>query len=1399
MESRTESRQRNSHKRHSGIQERNGQPVERRTSKKKSSQDRRGQVYPDEITVRALTPDPPTRNTAEKRLSGIELFPPTRTDSPQIAGRRTPHLVSRDSPPHSHPHGRVPSSNGEKHTHSRPRTRTLEERFRENSSPSLMSKTRQRIGSLHSPTFENTASIGFPSVMPSPPLESQVQGDRRKIIKPHSRQLSPIRNPSARNRQTPQASPTDASKILQLMKITCGRMHGILSFRTSVIGAWSSGYCAINVASGSLIYQRQGDVSHAKTLIHDLRGCQVRTLYDAESQSTFLDVATRFSATGIHLRPRVPETFDSWLAALLCWQPIRPKGLQNKMTKPQTPLISGPRHSLASERRLGDRRRNSEIIQTKGAAIIKVGKLLMWDKDHRSGKSTPVSPQRSSLYKEEASFSTSWQKVSCTLQENGHFKLYTESDVTLVAVIPLSSLSRCAVQRLDPSILDDEFSLAIYPQYTSQTSVTPAVNAIYLSMESRVLFEVWFVLLRAFTIPELYGPEQVSFDPYLGPFESASVTTRNSPVTDMFRVERLLSVRVIEAKTYSQAKNHSRGPPTNARSRPGSKNDSMTGSYFAEISIDGDVRGKTQLKQETSNPFWREDFEIVDLPAVISMASIEIKTRNSSLRDWTLVARSPYNIEHENINPLSVVGDIEVSPLDLSYGKVELRFDELERGADTEKWWPIVNEHGENVGDLLMKIRIDELVVLMGREYQPLSELLHTFSTGLTNQIAQALHSELKRLSETLLNVFQVSAQASDWIMSLVEDEIDNTHKETPVTKYRYGRRIASNDSHETGIDREMLVRDLGKSATSEANLLFRGNTLLTKALDLHMQRLGKEYLEDALSEKMRDIDESDPDCEVDPNKAQNPQDLERNWRNLIALTENIWKSIAASATRCPPELRMIFRHIRACAEDRYGKFLRSVTYSSVSGFLFLRFFVPAVLNPKLFGLLNSKPSSDPSQRALRLQHLDHPRLRAQRTLTLIAKSLQTLANLSTFGSKEPWMEPMNVFLTTHRQEFKDFVDTICDISPDRATSAIPPSYATPITILGRLPDTSREGFPSLPYLIDQARECAGLIETWLNARHEIDHNLLWSDELRKFDALCEHLRQRTKDCLACAEQAERPSGTMEPKWEELVEQMGRKARLREDAGHSSPGTASMRTTTKTVNSSTSSFGDGYFSRGVKMGTSPSPTYGVAVQSRITNDAVRSRDEIDEDSEGEETDTPPGSSSAVWDPGVGHRRPSATQTYNGTQPHKSDDLNHNFSLGSSTFSLDTSSSAHAGSTEPISPLSGPEDFPAGKSLYSLGAPASTPSNKTSKHLTKAPRSKAGSRDGPNSGRRHRHEPRQKSMYRLPSQNSSSHLADAMISPRNASSRDGGGQGKTLFSDFGAVFRKRAKERERDPR
>jgi hypothetical protein len=222
--------------------------------------------------------------------------------------------------------------------------------------------------------------------------------------------------------------------------------------------------------------------------------------------------------------------------------------------------------------------------------------------------------------------------------------------------------------------------------------------------------------------------------------------------------------------------------------------------------------------------------------------------------------------------------------------------------------------------------------------------------------------NELRRLSEYLLNIFQVSGQAMKWITSLVEEEIDGTLKETPASRLRFSKRLGSTDSNESGnfgsnSDRELFVRDMGNNAKLEANLLFRGNTLLTKALDFHMKRLGKEYLEETLSEKLREINDRDYECEVDPNKIEGRQELERNWRRLINLTEEIWRAIYSSVSRCPQELRLIFRHISACAEDRYGDFLRTVKYSSVSGFLFLRFFVPAVLNPKLFGLLKGTHS----------------------------------------------------------------------------------------------------------------------------------------------------------------------------------------------------------------------------------------------------------------------------------------------------------------------------------------------------------------------------------------------------------------------------------------------------------
>lgn len=915
----------------------------RRSTRQGSARDRHGVVFeePNGSTIRAVTPEATTTPPNEPNHVGS-----SNPVSPVHNSVRSAYVGQPRSRDYS---GSV--SNDDENTidsrrrRARTRSGTADDMGPDTSPGSFVSKARKRIGSittssaLNSRMDDQVASIGFPSVS-----QGTAEYDDRYGPKTPRRTFSPdsVSTFTSGGFRSPMWIGYDQAKILQLMKTTCGRMHGILFFRPLQTNstAWASGYCSIQVASGALVWQAKGEVTQIQTLIPDLRGCIVRTQKDRETGASYLTILTASTGSGFHLRPSVPETFESWLAALLCWQPLRPRGLHNKLPKPQNVVVQDTRPS--------GQRRVSESTNQRGMAIIKVGQMRAWDGPLPSGSQT-LSLQRSNAFGDTREDFPLWQRVSCTLHENGDFRLFHEGESEPISTTPLSQLSRCAVQRLDRSILDTPYCLAIYPHFTVRISSTRQKRPMILSLESRVAFEAWFVLLRALTIPELYGPEQ-----------SGIGVPNGHDTKDMYRVEQQISVKITEAKFAHSFTEREYQTSTKAK-RKSARPQRTSPDVYIDVVCGLDLKARTAIKPCANSVMWVEEFTFRDLPSMLDRVAVIARIGNPGEQEWTMIAHGPYDMSGDAAY-LTGVGGIEVSSHDTVLGKVEIPMDELEQRSNIDKWWPVIDNTNKVVGQVLMKISLKESVVLMTDEYDELYRLLHSFDNSLTSQIAQLMGPELKQLSDVLLDIFQSTNTVHDWLTTLIEEEIDGIHRETPPLRMRFSSRLQSSDSYETAEQREVLVRDLNRSANQEANLLFRGNSLVTKALDSHMRRLGGDYLERVLGPRLRTIAERDPDCEVDPMRVSSAEQLERNWVALLNLTQAVWKDIAESADLCPPALRVLFRHIRSCAEDRYGSFIRTVKYTSISGFLFLRFFCPAILNPKLFGLAAGESNSEPDQ-----------------------------------------------------------------------------------------------------------------------------------------------------------------------------------------------------------------------------------------------------------------------------------------------------------------------------------------------------------------------------------------------------------------------------------------------------
>lgn len=898
------------------------------------------------------------------------------------------------------------------------------------------------------------------------------------------------------------APPVDPRKMLLLMRKTSGRMQGQLLHKATGEQSWIESRCFIDVESGTLISDDE-ILGQPRVLFQGLRQCRTQAHLHTDSSTFILHITSKNKRESIQVRPPDQLLFNAWFAALLCWRPIKHGQDPNDRKKSFRPILI---------RQLSD-----YLPKVDPGALAnpirKVGNAILVEPDHSR---TEFSAQLSGRFMTR----TRWSTVSCTLNARGELRLHSKNLDVLVSVL-LAELPRSAIQRLGTSVLGADCVIAIYPQYGQNANACSRIRPVYLSFESRELFEVWFVLMRAHAIPELFGASRMQAASETSPTTEFLPGINQSSSPPLFRMENVLRLQIKEAKLQQSLAKGRITPDPNEESPRNSKNKPLPVTHFAEILLDGQVRARSTFKFDTMEPLWWETFTFNDLPNLFTTVTVRVKRQG---------AVGPDASEEIPISPDARSDDAAQDRADVACGEMHAERSTLEQKPNVEDWFELQDEAGDQTGEIALKIQLKQQVVLMDQEYNAVSGLLHNFPNCLTLQIYERIPDRLNQLAETLLNIFQVSGQAGEWLMFLAEEEIDGV-RETAPNRIRFTQRLESTESRESlnTADREDMVRDMGRSATAEANLLFRGNTLLSKALDTHMRRLGRDYLELTLGNQLRTILHQDVDCEVDPARMSGSGSLTKNWTRLIDLTKQTWDLIAASANNCPVELRMIFRHIRACADDRYGDYLRSVPYSSVSGFLFLRFFCAAVLNPQLFLLIDSTP-----------------RPRAQRTYILLAKSLQGLANMTTFGHKEPWMSPMNTFLNSHRQAFKRFIDDVCNVTTD-AQPPIPASYNIPYIIFQKSPMASREGFPSLPYLIDRAHSLASLVELWLEGVSSTGSDGLappgasnkLTGDLARFHDFCLGLHKQTRAAYRSADRAAGTSASpLNHAWSAIAQRM---------------------------------------------------------------------------------------------------------------------------------------------------------------------------------------------------------------------------------------------------------------------
>jgi GTPase-activator protein for Ras-like GTPase len=195
---------------------------------------------------------------------------------------------------------------------------------------------------------------------------------------------------------------------------------------------------------------------------------------------------------------------------------------------------------------------------------------------------------------------------------------------------------------------------------------------------------------------------------------------------------------------------------------------------------------------------------------------------------------------------------------------------------------------------------------------------------------------------------------------------------------------------------------------TTVSTTLFRGESFATKLLSAYFfGAQGKAYLKRTVLPLIQELCSVDVDLEIDPGKADKGVDTAANMDRLCATSQNFLNIIFNSAPHCPATFRRVFCHAQREVSKKFPEMKQLV----VGGFLFLRFFCPAIVSPHKYGLVDGAPGAN-----------------ATRALILVSKLLQNIANGVEFdGSKEAYLKALNRIVTRNIGAVRTFFDHLAD------------------------------------------------------------------------------------------------------------------------------------------------------------------------------------------------------------------------------------------------------------------------------------------------------------------------------------------------------------------------------------